>query len=114
MKRILSFLILLILFSCNKVVRSNLNANDWYIIEIKSIDNSDCRVPQVAFLTGVNEVKQFLNSSLNIYNATGLPDVNYAPGNRLTVKIKKPEAADAIVCTTMGPSYMQVVITEVK
>ncbi len=78
------------------------------------MNNLDCGVPGVAFITGINEVKQLLNSSLNIYVATGLPKVYYPTGTRLTVKIKKPEAADAIICTAMGPAFRQVVITEVK
>jgi hypothetical protein len=112
---------ILILFSsgCRKEAQADPNIppdGDWYIMEIKSTNNFDCRVPEVAFLTGINEVKQILNSSINMYYATGLPDVNYVPGIKLTVKLKKPGTGEYMACTTMGPfpGYRQVVITGLK
>jgi hypothetical protein len=119
MKRLLRFFILIIFFTACRKAQPNLNippADDWYIMEIKSTSNFDCGVPEVTFITGINEVKQLLNSSLNIYYATGLPDVIYPPGRQLTVKIKKPGPGEYMICTTMGPNpgYRQVVITGLK
>jgi len=110
MKRFIYFFVLLIFFtSCKKEVESN-----WYTIEIRSSSNFDCHIPEITFLTGGDEVKQLLGSDINIFVATGLPKVLFSPGTQLSVKIKKPETNDFIACTTLGPSYPQVVITEIK
>ena len=115
----LCFFILVIFFTdCKKEaqVNPNIAVDGWYIFEIKSTRNFDCHVPEVFFITGINEVKQLLNSSVNMYYATGLPDVNYTAGTQLTVKIKKPGPGEYMMCTTMGPNpaYRQVVITGLK
>ncbi|MEO5783508.1 MAG: hypothetical protein ABIQ07_09570 [Ginsengibacter sp.] len=117
MKSITFFFILLTLFpSCKKPVTDNSQVEaGWYRIEIKASSNLDCHVPDITFLTGVEEARQILGSSINnIYVAAGLPKVLYQPGTVLTVKFRKPEAADPLVCTAMGPAYKQVVITQQK
>ncbi len=116
MKRIPCFFILLALFtSCQKQLLFN-SALGWYLIEIKASNDLACNgyAPDVTFLTGANEARQMLGSSINdIYAASGLPKVLYQPGTQLTVKIRKPESADAF-CSTPGSLFKQVVITEVK
>jgi hypothetical protein len=113
MKKIISvFILISIIFtSCKKEIEVEGN---WYTIEIRTTNNLDCRVPEITFLTGADEVKQLLGSSINIYVATGLPKVNYQPGTQLMVKIRKPDSGDFLLCTTLGPSYRQVVTTDVK
>ncbi len=114
MKKIISvFILISIIFtSCKKEIEVEGN---WYTIEIRTSNNLDCRVPEITFLTGADEVKQLLGSSINIYVATGLPKVNYQPGTQLRVKIRKPEkSTDFIACTTLGPGYSHVIITSMK
>ncbi|MEJ7672016.1 MAG: hypothetical protein WKF59_04760 [Chitinophagaceae bacterium] len=112
MKRFIYFFVLIIFFTnCKKEIEVEGN---WYTIEIRTSNNIDCGIPEITFLTGINEVKQLLGSRINIYVATGLPKINYQPGTQLMGKIRKPESNDFIACRTLGPSYPQVVITEIK
>ncbi len=72
-------------------------------LKIRTSNNIDCGIPEITFLTGVDEVKQLLGSKINIYVATGLPKINYQPGTQLMVKIRKPESTDFIACRNTGP-----------
>ncbi len=108
MKRQLLILIVVIFFnSCKKTT-----IDDWYTIEIKAQKDINCGIPDISFVTGINEAKKLLNSNSDIYVALNLPKVNYQVGEHLSVKIKKPDPG--IACLTLGTSFPQVEITDLK
>ena len=75
----------------------------------------DCSVPEVIFVSRQQEAYQMLGNSLvNRYVALNLPKVLYSVGTRMQVAIHKPIAAEATICTAMGPSYSQVYIDKIK
>ncbi len=109
MKRLLLILIVVVFFnSCTKTTIDD----DWYTIEIKAQKDINCGIPDISFVTRIDEAKKILNSKSDIYVALNLPKVNYSVGQHLSVKIKKPDPG--IACTTLGISFPQVEITDVK
>lgn len=111
MRILLSILIAFIfLNSCKK--ESAPSQDGWFIIQIQSQKDINCGYPVISFTTGIEEAKNILNSNTNTYVALNLPKVNYAVGQQLNVKIKKPDPG--IACITLGPTYPQVEITDIK
>ena len=86
----------------------------WFLIEVKASANLDCGIPEIVFIDRKEEAYQIIGDNRGVYVASGLPKVLYPAGTRMYVTIQKPDAAQVVICTTMGPSWNQVQINSVK
>ncbi len=113
MKLFLFLLMGMLFLSCTK--RNDKGDSPIYFqVEIRAVQNLDCALPEIIFLTNQKEAYEIIGDNKGIYLAYGLPKVNYQPGDKLWVKIRKLESNEAVLCTTFGPSWSEVRITEVK
>jgi hypothetical protein len=111
------FLVLLIAsgISCRRDnSASYTDITDWFQIEIKAQRNIDCGLPEIIFLDHQSIAYEIIGDKKGTYIAYGLPKVNYHPGDKLNVKIRKPVEDEFGVCTMMGPTWSWVTITEIK
>jgi hypothetical protein len=106
---IISLVFIIGFSSCKKAPEEK-----WFLIEVKASANVDCGIPEIVFIDRKEEAYQIIGDNRGIYVASGLPKVLYAAGTRMYVTIQKPDAGQAVICTTMGPSWNQVQINSVK
>ena len=112
-----SFLIIILLAAGLNGCKKDKNtdpAGDWFLIEVRSPSNLDCKVPEIIFLNRQQEAYQVIGNNSGYYIASGLPKVLYAVGTKMYVTIQKPADGQLLMCTTMGPSFPQVHINAVK
>jgi hypothetical protein len=103
MKKLIFFaFIFSFIFSCE---RNPDKINSEYIATIVAFD-PNCSTCILEFPYDYLQVKQeFGESPDNYYQAINLSDGNYEIGQKLKVKIRKPETKDARACRTMFPTY---------
>jgi len=109
---VIILLSLIIISACKK--KEEQENTDWFQIEIVAQRNIDCRVPEITFLSRQQEAYQIIGDSRGRYVALGLPKVNYLLGTKMYVSIHRPTLNEAVVCTTLGPSWSQVFIESIK
>jgi hypothetical protein len=108
-------LFILLTINCKKPLSTNNpQSSQFFQIEIKATSNIDCKQPEIAFLTGQNEAYRILDDKRGVYIGLGLPKVLYPVGTKLTVRIRKPNAAESISCTQIGITWSHAMITEVQ
>ncbi|MEO5562774.1 MAG: hypothetical protein ABIR18_05045 [Chitinophagaceae bacterium] len=114
-KSLFSLLLILLATACKKPSNSNSSQPiGLFEIEIKATNNVDCKLPEIAFLTRQQEAYSILGDKRGTYIGLGLPKVLYPVGTKLTVRMRKPNASEALACTAMGISWTHAMITEVQ
>jgi hypothetical protein len=113
MKHVLFWTVLLLSLSCSRRA-TDVDNSGWFQIEIKNQRNIDCGLPEIIFLTNQMEAYAIIGNDLGTYIAQGLPKVNYSIGTKLWVKIRKPQGDELIACTTLGPGWAHVFISETQ
>ena len=113
MKTFLCSLLIVILFACRK--NNGPGGSDFFFqVEIETSSDINCGFPDIAFLNNQEEAYKIIGDNRGTYVAFGLPKVNYQPGDKRWVKIRKTEAGELRACHTFGPSWSWVTITETK
>jgi hypothetical protein len=103
------------LSSCKKKEQNHPQQNNnWFLIEIKSPSNFDCKIPEIIFLERKQEACNIIGYNSVAFVAAGLPKRVYTTGEKMYVTIQKPDSTNGTFCTTAGIWYPQVIITSLK
>jgi hypothetical protein len=113
MKWVLLLALIAISVACRK--NAGVSTNELFFqVEIKATRNMDCALPEIVFLTNQDKAYDIIGDRKGRYIAYGLPKVNYQAGDKLWVKIRRPVNDEFVLCTTYGPGWAEVTITDVK
>ena len=111
MRRFLLLLLIVVFCTCRK---GHDTAGSEIFFQVEFTGSYTCALPEIIFLTNRDEAYKIIGDSKGIYLAYGLPKVIYQQGDKLWVRIRKPETNELTACITSEPSWSWVTITETK